>query len=158
QRQRPFIHRIESFLHKRQRLIVANSRAVMQELIESEHVPANQVRLIYNGIDTTVLDGLESRATVRQSLDIYHNEIVLCIVANLIPYKGHADLIEALTIIRDKIGRPWRLLCVGTGIEQRDDLLIKVRLAGLDDHVKWLGRRHDVPQLLSAADIGLLVS
>jgi len=158
QKQRPFVSWIEPFLHKRQQAIVGNSRAVINELIEKEGVPEEKTRLIYNGIDVFEFANIENRQSTRRELGINSNEIVLCIVANLIPYKGHADLIDALAIIRDSIQQPWSLLCVGTGIEQRDDLLGKVKSAGLDSHVKWLGSRHDVPQILAAADIGLLVS
>jgi len=158
QQQRPFISWIEPFLHKRQQAIVGNSQAVIQELLEEEGVPAEKTRLIYNGIDISEFGNIEKRNSIRQELDINSNDIVMCIVANLIPYKGHADLIDSLAIIRESIQQPWWLLCVGTGIEQRDDLLGKVTSAGLDKHVKWLGSRHDVPQILAAADIGLLVS
>ena len=37
-------------------------------------------------------------------------------VANLIAYKGHADLFRALAIVADRLPAEWELLCVG-----RDD-------------------------------------
>ena len=44
------------------------------------------------------------------------NTIALLIVANLIAYKGHDDLLQALALLRPKMPCDWRLLAVG-----RDD-------------------------------------
>ncbi len=158
QKERPLISKIERFLHKRQLAIVGNSQAVIQELINKEDVPEHKLTLIYNGIDVSKFGNQEKREETRQALGLGTDEIVLCIVANLIFYKGHTDLIDALISIRDKVQRPWRLLCVGSGIEQRPDLIEKVESGGLGNHVKWLGRRDDIPAILSTVDIGLLVS
>ena len=136
QKQRPLISQLEHFLHKRQLAIVGNSRAVIQELISKEGIPEDKLTLIYNGIDVSKFGNQEKREETRQALGLGTDEIVLCIVANLIPYKGHTDLIDALISIRDKVQRPWRLLCVGSGIEQREDLIRKVESGGLGSHVK----------------------
>jgi glycosyltransferase involved in cell wall biosynthesis len=149
---------IERFLHKQQRAIIGNSQAVIRELVENEGVPTDKVTLIYNGIEVSRFGNTEKREEIRLALGLGADEIVLCIVANLIPYKGHTDLIDALISIRNKIQRPWKLLCVGSGIEKRGDLIGKVEAGDLTGHVKWLGRQDDIPGILSAADIGLLVS
>jgi len=158
QKNRPFIDQLEQFLHKRQLAIVGNSRAVIQELVEKEGVPEAKLTLIYNGINVSHFGIKTGRNALRKNLGISEDETVLCLVANLIPYKGHSDLIDALIGIRDKIQGPWRLLCVGSGIDNREDLTIKVESGGIAGHVEWLGRRNDVPDILATADIGLLVS
>lgn len=158
QKQRPLISQLEKILHKNQLAIVGNSQAVIRELIDKEGVPEDKLTLIYNGIEVLKFGNQEKREETRHALGLNTDEVVLCIVANLISYKGHTDLIDALIRIRDKIQRPWRLLCVGSGIENRADLTSKVESGGLGGHVKWLGTRDDIPAILSAVDIGLLVS
>jgi len=158
QNKRPILSYIERKLHKKQLAIVANSQAVLRELVEEENVSKDKVALIYNGIDTSQFGGRKERGRLRHELGLNNNEIILCIVANLIPYKGHRDLIEALSIIKNKIKSPWVLLCVGAGIENRQDLIELVKYSGLTNHIKWLGRREDVPKILATSDIGLLVS
>lgn len=158
QKNYPLISKIEPLLHRWQRVIVGNSRAVILELVEREGVPEDKIKLIYNGIDVTKFGDTSERYVFRSQLGLGESEIVLCIVANLIPYKGHMDLLDALAVITTKTNTPWTLLCVGAGLEHRQDLIRKVESIGCNDRVKWLGRRDDIPRILSASDIGLLVS
>lgn len=149
--------RIEYRLHPRMDLVCGNSRAVMRQLRE-EGVPPARLRLIYNGIDTQQYRPQHSRGEVRQELGIADTALVFVTVANLIPYKGHADLIRALASIADRVPQPWVCLCVG-----RDDgigpaLQAQADEAGIGSNLRFLGARHDVPDLLAAADIGLLCS
>jgi glycosyltransferase involved in cell wall biosynthesis len=84
--------------------------------------------------------------------------LVLVLVANLIPYKGHADLLRALAMARDRLADDWTLLCVGRDDGIGGELAALARDLGLGRHVRWLGHRDDGPALLAAADIGLLCS
>jgi glycosyltransferase involved in cell wall biosynthesis len=83
---------------------------------------------------------------------------VLVIVANLIPYKGHLDLIEALGRIAGRMPPDWQLLAVGrdegvgAAIRSRADAL------GIAVHVSLLGVRSDIPDLLNASDVAILAS
>jgi len=154
----PFIRSLEPLLHKLTGAIAGNSQAVIRQLRDEEGVPAHKLTLIYNGIDLPTVTAIPVRAGIRNKLDIAEDVIVLSIVANLIPYKGHADLLAALSRISDKMDHPWLLLCAGSGIEQRQDLTDLVKQYNLSDKVRWLGQRQDVPDILCASDIGLLVS
>ncbi len=154
----PFIRSLEPLLHKLTHAIAGNSQAVIRQLRDEEGVPSHKLTLIYNGIDIPADTDISGRAGTRNNLGIAEDVIVLSIVANLIPYKGHADLLAALSRISDKIGHHWILLCVGSGIEQRKDLTDLVKQYDLSDKVRWLGQRQDVSDILCASDIGLLVS
>ncbi|WP_107345729.1 hypothetical protein [Rhodopseudomonas palustris] len=37
----------------------------------------------------------------------------IMVVANLIPYKGRADLIDGLGLVRDPLPADWRLVLIG---------------------------------------------
>ncbi|MDG2269945.1 MAG: glycosyltransferase, partial [Alphaproteobacteria bacterium] len=124
-----------------------------------EGIPEHRTRVILNGVDTNAIRPDAARgARLRQSLTIPPDSLVLMIVANLIPYKGHADLITALASIRDALPDNWQLLCVG-----RDDgiggaLQAQSAEAGLAPHIRFLGSRSDIPALLNMADVSLLCS
>lgn len=157
QGRRPRLARLEHWLHRHMTAILANSPRVLGEL-RAEGVPDERLRLIYNGVDLARFAGPTDRNGTRRQWGVPEEALVLAILANLIPYKGHADLIEALRLIRDRLPDGWRLLAIG-----RDDgigagLARQCEAAGIAANVLWLGARRDVPALLAAADIGLLTS
>jgi glycosyltransferase involved in cell wall biosynthesis len=156
QRRFPFLAQIERWLHQRMAAVVGNSAAIVAEL-RDEGAPAARLHLIRNGIELARFADADG-AAVRAALGISATALVLITVANLNPYKGHADLIEALGRSKDRLPADWQLLCVG-----RDDgigaaLRDSAEQAGIAAHLRWLGSRDDVPGLLAAADIGLLCS
>jgi glycosyltransferase involved in cell wall biosynthesis len=153
----PIYARLERFLHPRMDRICGNSRAVIEQL-KSEGARESQLVLMYNGIDISRFDKVAARNVVRSHLGIASDALVLVVVANLIPYKGHDDLIQALGFIRHELPKRWVCLCIG-----RDDGILyqlqsRAREVGVHNHIYWLGSRSDVPDLLVAADIGILCS
>lgn len=149
----PILARLERLLHRRMDAILGNSRAVYNQLVDLEFCDPGKVRIIYNGID---LAGIR-RATPLAS-DATDPGVVLIIVANLIQYKGHSDLIEALGRVRDQMPEKWTLLCVGRDDGIRHSLEAEIQRLGLGRHVRFLGQRTDVASLLKGADIGILCS
>lgn len=153
----PAYARIERFLHRRMDRICGNSKAVLKQL-EEEGVKKEQLRLIHNGIDLARFDGPIDRAGMRRSLGVPDDALVLIMVANLIAYKGHRDLLEALAEIRERLPQPWACLCVGRDDGIGSALRAQAEELGIAANVRWLGSRRDVPELLFAADIGILCS
>lgn len=155
QKKYPGISYLERLLHKTMTEIVGNAQAVVEEL-KQEGVPTSKLGLIYNGVnlERPYVDHM----ALRRKLGITETTLVLIIVANLIPYKGHADLLQALGKVAQNISQDWTLLCVGhdTGICQVLQSLS--RTLNIIDNVKFLGKRDDVEQLLTISDIGILCS
>ncbi|TVR05748.1 MAG: glycosyltransferase [Salinarimonadaceae bacterium] len=157
QMRHPLLARLERFLHRRMLLVLGNSDAIARELVV-EGVPTDRVQVIKNGLDLEKFVPTFSREDMRSALGIRQDALVFVCVANLIHYKGHADLFAALALARDRIGENWRLLCVG-----RDDGLgafldERARALGIRDNIVFLGSRQDVPDLLQASDISVLAS
>lgn len=149
---------IERWLHRRMTAILANSQAIIEQLTGDEAVPACKVHLIYNGIDASLFEPRRSVQEARAALDIDARALTLIIVANLIPYKGHADLLEALRRVCQSLPKDWLLLCAGRVPPAGAALISRAAQGSLAGHVRFLGERHDIPDLLAAADIGLLCS
>jgi glycosyltransferase involved in cell wall biosynthesis len=80
------------------------------------------------------------------------------IVANLIPYKGHADLIDALALAAPRLGLNWRLVIVGRDAGIGAELKRRAGAAGIDDSLLWLGEQPSADALFAAADIAVLAS
>ncbi len=156
QKRYPGIDRIERFLHRRMRRLVGNSNAILNEL-RSEGVPEEKLRLIYNGVEISTPQR-STRSHIRGDLGISSGALVFVKVANLISYKGHGDLLEALAGIRDELPRDWVLLCCGRDDGIGEALRSLAARLGLAAHVHWLGSVDNVPEHLMASDIGVLAS
>ncbi len=149
--------RLEYRLHPWMDLVCGNSCAVVRQLQE-EGVPPQRLRLIYNGIDVQQYRPQRARTDTRCDLGLSETCLVFVMVANLIGYKGHTDLIQALAAVADRLPGDWVCLCAG-----RDDgiggaLQKQADESGIGGHIRFLGSRRDVPDLLGAADIGVLCS
>jgi len=149
--------RIEHWLHPRMDLVVGNSQAVVDDLI-GEGIAEDKIRLVYNGVKLELFEQLKPREEVRAGLDLSADTLVFVIVANLIPYKGHADLLDAFERIAAQLPKPWACLCVGRDDGIREALQVKAAKAGIGANLHFLGSRKDVPDILGAADIGILCS
>jgi glycosyltransferase involved in cell wall biosynthesis len=153
----PFFTKIEKFLHPKMTLVCGNSKAVVNELLE-EGISSQRLRLIYNGIDLELFKKPFDRSVARLKADVPDDAFVFVLVANLIPYKGHSDLIKALAKIRHDLPDPWLVLCLG-----RDDgigaaLREEADHLGVGQHIRFLGSRTGVVNYLRLADVGLLCS
>jgi glycosyltransferase involved in cell wall biosynthesis len=152
----PLAGPIEIRLHRYMRKIVANSNRVSEQLIE-EGVNSSQLELLYNGVDMDLYHP-SSRLEAKASLGLMEYDYIITIVANLFFYKGHRDLLTALSMIKDKLSKSWILLCVGRDEGEHQKLKKIVSKLALDSHVKFLGERSDVPEIIAASDMGVLPS
>ena len=152
---RPLLSRIEPALHRHMDAVIGNSRAVVSEL-HSEGIDSAKISLIYNGIETSAV--LLGREEARRRLGLDPNALVGVVVANVISYKGHTDLIEGLGQVSGSLPAGWRVLCAGRDQGLRSKLERLVAARGIRENVQFLGEHTDVPTLLAAADFGVLSS
>lgn len=139
-------------------LVTVNSRAVGQDtLIRDQGVPS-KLRLIYNGIDPAPFEAARAnRETVRKTLRIPPHEKVVISIANLIPYKGISDLIEAAAAVTKRMPA-IRFLLVGEDRGIQEELEAKAHRLGVSQQLLFLGQRLDVLDLLAAGDLLALSS
>ncbi|KTT12441.1 hypothetical protein NS2R_09595 [Pseudomonas oryzihabitans] len=149
--------RLEKWLHKKMNVICGNSKLVVEQLA-NEGVDRDRLRLTYNGIECGEVQPDDVTLNLRKSLGISQDSIVMVIVANLIAYKGHADLIKALGLIKNELPVKWDLVCLGRNDGIEEGLLDEAKQLGIAEHIHFLGSRPDVSRLLGIADIGLLCS
>jgi glycosyltransferase involved in cell wall biosynthesis len=152
----PLVRRLEMKLHGSMNAVLGNSNAVVRQL-RDEGVASGKLGLIYNGIEQPSAS-LDNRTAVRSSLEIDERTLVYVIVANLIPYKGHLDLVAALGIANGRLDQPWRLLVVGRDDGAASDIRALAKRLNLEDKILFMGMRSDVVSLMLASDIGLLCS
>jgi glycosyltransferase involved in cell wall biosynthesis len=100
--------------------------------------------------------GRRDRAQVRASFGATAEAIVILQASRMQAWKGHRLLIDALGGLR---ANP-RWVCWIAGAAQRSgeiayerELRMRVARLGLEDRIKFLGLRSDVPALMDAADV-----
>lgn len=76
---------------------------------------------------------------------------VLIAVGRLTPAKGFGDLLTAVAQLREHY--PTALLVIVGDGELTDTLTAQIASLGLQEHVRLLGYRDDVPRLLCASDV-----
>jgi glycosyltransferase involved in cell wall biosynthesis len=156
QNKRPISRRLEHLLHRYMAALVGNSRAAVEQLA-SEGAPRERLTLIHNGIDMAAF-AKGDRTAARSALGLAPDSLVLLIVATLLPYKGHADLLQALAGIPAQLPEHWDLLIAGRDEGIGAGLRARAESAGLANHLHWLGERGDVAALFAASDIAVLAS
>jgi glycosyltransferase involved in cell wall biosynthesis len=83
--------------------ITANAPEVAADVERRDGYPIARIAVIPNGLDFgRFADAHEKRLATRSQLDIREGETALIKVANLIPYKGHSELIDAFASLVER--------------------------------------------------------
>jgi glycosyltransferase involved in cell wall biosynthesis len=137
---------------------VCVSQAVRELASGRYHVRPERVCVARNGVPLEALRqaGAGARSRVRAELQIEPGRPVLAVIGRMHPVKGHRALLAMLPAILRSCPRA-QLLVIGDGPERPacEDLTSHL---GISDHVRFLGKRGDVPRLLSAVDLVLMPS
>lgn len=135
--------------------VVAVSRAALQGFLD-DGLPPERATVIYNAVDPSRFSAGDP-AQLRAELGFRETDVVMTAVGSLIWRKGFDTLVRAFAELRAAApaGSPRaRLVFVGDG-PQRQDFESLVTALGVADDVHFLGRRTDVPTILTASDVAL---
>jgi glycosyltransferase involved in cell wall biosynthesis len=133
--------------------------AWQRELLEAEGVRSEAIVRIPNAVPVEELRRSAARGPGRAELGIPEDALVVIEVARLAPQKGQGAVLRAFAALRGKLG-DVRVLFVGEdlggGATEREVRREAERLGA--EWATFLGRRDDVPALLSLADLSVLPS
>ena len=129
--------------------LICVSRAVA-DICRQDGFPGDKLHLVHDGVDPLRMQAGD-RLRGRHSLDVAEGrKLVLC-VAKLTDHKGHRFLLDALPAVVRR--HPGVLVALAGDGKLRPELENQMRGLGLSDHVRFLGYRTDVPDLMAAADV-----
>jgi glycosyltransferase involved in cell wall biosynthesis len=138
--------------------VTVNSRAVWEDTVKRDAIDPVKLVHISNGLDASRYDmAAQSRESMRRALGLLDGQLGIVAVGNLLSYKGHHDLINALpTILNHKTN--VLLFIVGEDRGIGSSLQNLTEELGISAHIQFLGHRSDVAQILAAMDIFVLPS
>ena len=106
-------------------------------------VNVKKICTIYNGVD---VEAIHQAAPLEE---LKTKRFVAVMVAGFRPQKDQDTLIKAMALLPKEQYEVW---LVGDG-ERRESLQLRVESLGMQDSVKFLGLRTDVPNILKTADV-----
>jgi glycosyltransferase involved in cell wall biosynthesis len=145
---------IFKFSSRRCDRVVANCLAVKDRAVQEENLPAGKIEVIRNGLDLSQYELPLQNGLLRKELGLSPDTPLVGMVANFnFEIKGHRYLIEAAKALSAEA----TFLLVGDGpLRSRYEQM--VRELGLGGKVRFLGKRNDIPSILSGLDIAVLSS
>jgi len=135
--------------------VTANAEAVREFVHDHEGCPREKMVVIPSGIDTERFAPL-APSDYKARLGLPADAVVVGSLTRMRVRKGVEELLRAMTQICAV--RPDVHLVVAGEVELDDELQTLVASAGLGDRLHLLGRRSDVPEVLSAMDVFVLSS
>lgn len=148
------IKKIESFLHKKIKIILVNSKAVKKNIID-EGASANKTKIIYNGFIKPEESVKESKSNFKKKLGISNNDFVFLILANLIPYKNHRLIIESVYYL-SQIKRNFKVIFLGSGQEKyKENLKNIIKKKKLNRFFIFKNRTKYIKSFLNITDVGI---
>jgi glycosyltransferase involved in cell wall biosynthesis len=134
------------------RSTTAVSAAAARRFIEVKAVPERKCLVVANGIDTVEFaPDPDRRARMRREMGA-GNAFLWLTAGRIVPAKDYPNLLRAFALLR-AVRAEARLWVAGEAAGAEFDRAIGLALEmGLDDSIRWLGLRRDLPALLDAAD------
>lgn len=140
-------------------VFVANSSSTQKWVQNAEGVPAEKIKVIYNGLDLhaeSIENVQQQRQTLRSALNISEKCPLVGQVANLRPVKRHDVFLRAAQSVVARCPEA-HFVIVGEGGEL-PALELLARELEISNQVHFLGKRDDVTAILNALDVGVLSS
>jgi glycosyltransferase involved in cell wall biosynthesis len=146
-----FITRLSNrLLSPLQRIVLAGCIPGEAQLVKNG-IPKRKITIIHNGVEPGLWSKVDG-APLRKELGLPDEMFVMLYSARFAEGKGHAFLLEAVSMLKAVTERPFRLLLAGDGPLLGEVKALTERLA-LSGEVVFLGFREDMRSLLSAADL-----
>lgn len=143
--------RLTRFLCGISQVIVANSLAVQEKLLDMFPEHSSSIRIIPQGIDLSQFEGLPKKDSIKNKIGMKSEAPLISVIGRLSPVKNQAMLLKAFQGVSKRYPDSG-LVVVGEG-PMRDTLLTLRAELGLDDKVHLLGRMPNVAEVLAETDI-----
>jgi glycosyltransferase involved in cell wall biosynthesis len=133
---------------------IVNSQSTAQQMSSKFKVPAEHIKVAYNGVGVLKDRQANDAVQTRKELGLYPDRKTIGIVARFDPVKRLDTLIKAAILLSDI---PVQFLIVGDG-QERTRLESMVETNGQTNRFIFVGNQKEPLRWISAFDIGVLCS
>lgn len=141
--------------HRHQSHLLAVSQAVKDDLID-QGISAEKITVLYNALAPDDFVARRDPRDVRDEFGATGDTPVIGTIAHLSEKKGHRDLFAAMPTVCHAFPRV-QFWIIGQG-QLRGELETTARANGTLNHVRFLGFRRDMADLINAIDVMALPS
>ena len=136
--------RLKYRLHDR---VIAISQGIA-EVLAAQGVPREKLRVVRSSLDPRPWQRPETRADFAVQFGVPEDAVLIGVIAQLIPRKGHRVLFDALRQLpqRERV----RVICFGRGALREK---LQRQAATLGDTVRFAGFRDDLPRWMGCLDL-----
>lgn len=136
---------------------IANCNAVREQAIQQENLPPEKIEVIYNGLDLSEYQQTLENKSLREELGIVNGTPLVGLIANFnFEIKGHIYFLGAAKKILEKVPNV-KFVLVGDGALRLRYEAVAQEL-NIRNDVYFLGKRIDVPSIISNLDVSALSS
>jgi glycosyltransferase involved in cell wall biosynthesis len=148
------------WLARRTTLALAVSERLREHALRAFKMEPDRARALYSGsnVNRFRAKGDEVRGAVRAAQGIADAEPVILVPGRITddPDKGQRVALRAFAHLREV--RPDALMWIAGDGPAREDCERLARELGIEDRVRFLGQRRDLPELLAASDLVMIPS
>ena len=121
-------------------------------------VPKSSMLTVYNGVnfDNFTYEP-KAKKTIVKEFNLSDDVKIILAVGRFNVQKNYFNLLNAINIVKGKLNKSFVLLIAGDG-ELRDEIEQLTKTLNISENVIILGRRNDIPVLMSACDVFVLSS
>ncbi len=133
------------------------SHAVAQHAEDFRLAPRWKLVTVLNGIDPAPFLRADHRTSLRHALEADSATLIIGATGRLAPDKDFPTLLRAASLLRGMLEQPFLLAIIGDGPD-RAALETLTDELNLQNNVRFLGFRNEIPQLLSGMDVYVTTS
>lgn len=134
------------------------SRNAVNSFENKRAAPRGSMISVHNGIDLNkYLFDSKAKMKIIKELNIPDNYRIILTVGRFNDAKDYPNLLKSIFLLKKEVKYPFKLLIAGDG-ELRSEFENIIQELRLTNEVTLLGRRYDIPELMSTADLFVLAS
>lgn len=147
--------RVQRLVWGRTTRVLSVSKKLAERMAAQTGFPPARITTIQNGVDVSRFSPA-LRDAARVELGLPPGTLAIGTAGRLVPVKDHANLIDALALVRNR-GGAFTALIAGEG-PLRAETEARIAERGLVGQVRLLGQRTDIERVFAALDVFVLPS